>query len=197
MKNRIEYLLFKTVGTVIFNSKNYIEVHPGATQPLLINIKNTLGEYKVRHEIAKELSKRVNAKSICICGIESGGSYYASAVADILKIPLILFRTKEKNYGIGGVFVGNIPKIKGGLITIIEDVIGSGKTSTLNHNALTILGYKTELIAVYSFLPKLTGPLSKVKISVLSNINELCEVGEKLKIFNKNDVELIKKECNF
>ena len=174
-----------------------MEVHPGVMTPLLINIKNTLSNYEVRHKIAKELSKRTSAKTICICGVESGGSYYASAVADILKIPLVLFRTKEKNYGIGGMFVGNIPKVKNGLIAIVEDVIGSGKMSALTHNALVSLGYKTELIAVYSFLPKLVGPLSKIKVSALSDINKLCEVGEKLKSFNKNDIELIKKECDF
>ena len=43
--------------------------------------------------------------------------------------------------------------------------------------------------------PKMIGPMSKIKIFALTNINDLCEEGQRLKFFRKSDVELIKKEC--
>ena len=195
MKNEIEHLLFKTKGVVNFDAKECIEVQPGRTSPLFVNIKSTLGSPKARHKIARELAKRVNPMSICICGIESGGSYYASAVADILKKPLVLFRKKEKEYGTCGRFVGAIPKIKNGLVAIVDDILAGGVISTANNKALTDLGYRSELIVIYSFLPKIIGPMSKIKVSALSDTNGLCAVGQKLKFFRKSDVELIKKEC--
>lgn len=195
MKNEIEHLLFKTKRVVNFDAKEYIEVQPGRMSPLFINIKNTFGNPEARHKIARELAKRVNPISVCICGIESGGSYYASAVADMLKKPLVLFRKKEKEYGTYGRFVGTIPKIKNGLVTIVDDIFAGGVISTANNKALTDLGYRSELIVIYSFLPKVIGPMSRIKVSVLSDTNSLCAVGQRLKFFKKSDVELIKKEC--
>lgn len=195
MKNGIERLLFRIKGVVNFDAKKYIEVQPGIMSPLFINIKSTLSSFEARHKIAREIAKKVNPISICVCGIESGGSYYASAVADILKKPLVLFRKKEKEYGTYGRFVGTIPKIKNGLVTMVDDILAGGVISTANNKALTDFGYRSELIAIYSYLPKMIGSMSRIKISALANINDLCAVGQKLKFFRKSDVELIKKEC--
>jgi len=105
---KVGSLLFETPGVVNYNSSDYIEVQPGVMTPLIINIKSTLAYFNVRVKITKELIKQVSLESVCICGVESGGSYYASAVADMLKKPLVLFRKENKGYGIGQRFVGVI-----------------------------------------------------------------------------------------
>ena len=56
-------------------------------------------------------------------------------------------------------------------------------------------GYRSELIVIYSYLPKMVGPMAKIKVSALSDINTLCKVGLKNLFFTQKDVDLIKKEC--
>lgn len=195
MKCEITHLLFSTEGVVNLDTKKCIEVQPGIMSPMIINIKAILRNVKVRQQLAKELAKRVSSKSIGICGIESGGSYFAAAVADILQKPLTFFRKESKTYGVGDRFVGFLPGKKGGLITMIDDVLAGGMIGTANNKALSKQGYRSELVVIFSYLPKLVGPMAKVRISPLTDINALCETGLELEIFNKNDVKIIKKEC--
>src|SRR4030042_3638663 len=195
MKNKIAHLLFKTKGVVNFDTQNYIEVQPGITSPMIVNIKTTLKEAKTRQKLARELAKKVDPNSICVCGIESGGSYYAAVVADILQKPLILFRKEPKPYGIGGHFVGHLPEKESGLITMVDDVLAGGMISTKKNKALSKKSYRSELVVIYSYLPKMVGPMANIKISSLVDINSLCETGLKIGKFNENDVKIIKKEC--
>lgn len=195
MKNKIAHLLFKTKGVVNIDTNKYIEVQPGIMSPMIINIKETLKNTDVRRRLAEELAKRVNSQSVCVCGIESGGSYYAAAVADILQKSLVLFRKEPKPYGIGGHFVGLLPEEKGGLVTMIDDVLAGGMISTKNNKTLSENGYRSELVVIYSYLPKMIGPMAKVKVSALVDTNSLCETGLELNRFNKNDVKMIKKKC--
>ena len=194
MKNNgIEYLLFRTKGVVNFNSENYIEVQPGIMTPMIINIKSTLNDFNIRSKIVKELIKKINPKTICICGIESGGSYYASAIADVLEKPLVLFRKKTKQYGVGGRFVGTIPNVREGIVTVIDDVIAGGKISSEATKALIAEGYRVEVITIFSYLPKMKKVMSKTKIIYLSDIKNLCKIGKNLNFFTEKDVKLIKK----
>jgi len=195
--DKIAHLLFDTPGVIVYNTKKRIEVQPGVMTPLVVNIKATFADFEVRSEIAKELAKAVSPKSNCICGIESGGSYYASAVADKLRKPLILFRKARKGYGLGDRLVGNPPRVKNGLIAIVDDVIGEGKISTANVLALTRLGYRTEICVIYSYLPEMKDFMHKLRIVPLSDINSLCRVGLRKKRFTVKDVDLIKKECRY
>lgn len=195
MKYEIARLLFNTEWVVNLDTKKYIEVQPGITSPIIINIKATLKDLKLRRRLVSELAKKVSPKSVCICGIESGGSYYAAAVADILGKPLVFFRKNSKNYGFGSRFVGLLPKKKGGLVTMIDDVLAGGMISTTNNKFLSEQCYRSELVIIFSYLPKLAGPMAKVRISFLTDINALCKTGLELEKFNENDVKIIKKEC--
>lgn len=196
-KHLIENLLFDTSGVIHYNVDKYIEVQPGIMTPLVVNIKATFKDFKVRSKIAKELAKKVNPKSICICGIESGGSYYASVIADLLRKPFVLFRKENKKYGLKERFVGELPFKKDGLVTIIDDVIGEGKISTANTKELMQLDYRVEICSIYSYLPEMKDFMKKIRIAYLSDINTLCQVGFKKNIFSKEDIKLIKKECSY
>lgn len=194
-KYSIENLFFDTPGVIHYDTKKYIEVQPGVMTPLVVNIKATFKDFEVRSKIAEELAEQVSPESICICGIESGGSYYASVIADLLKKPLVLFRKKSKEYGLGQRFVGELPSVKNGLITIIDDIIGEGKISTANTEELMRLGYQVEICSIYSYLPEMKEFMSKIRIISLSDINSLCQAGLEKCIFSREDVELIKREC--
>lgn len=165
--------------------------------PLVVNIKGTFCNPELRLIISKKLARLVSRKSICICGIESGGSYYAAAVSDILKLPVVLFRKSIKKYGLEERFVGMIPNKKGGVITIIDDVIGEGKTSTASSKILMNMGYEVEVISIYSYLPKMQSFMNEVRKVSLSNINSICRVGKKIGRFSGDDIKLIKKECKY
>lgn len=193
----IENLLFDVPGVVNYNTKKYIEVQPGVMTPLVINVKETLNDYGVRFKIVKALAELVSPKSVCICGIESGGSYYGSAVADILKKPLVLFRKGFKEYGLNQRFVGALPEDKNALVTIIDDVIGEGKISTAAVTELKRAGYEAEVCAIFSYLPEMKLFMSKIKITYLSDIEGLCQVGMAKRFFSENDVKLIRKECSY
>jgi len=195
MKYEITHLLFNTEGVVNLDTKKYIKVQPGIMSPIIINIKATLKNIKVRQKLAEELVKRVNPKSIGICGIESGGNYYAAAVADILRKPLIFFRKESKKYGIGNRFVGSLPEEKGGIVTIIDDVLAGGMISMANNKFLSEQGYASELVVIYSYLPKMVGSMATVKVTTLADTNSLCGTGLKIGRFSKNDVRIIKREC--
>lgn len=192
----IEYLFFETPGVIYFDPCKYIEVQPKVMTPLVINIKSTLYNPELRLTISKRMAKLISKKSFCICGIESGGSYFAATIADILKLPFILYRKNNKKYGLENKFVGTIPAKKG-LITIIDDVIGEGKISTAVSKILMDMGYKVEVVSVYSYLPKMQNFMDKIRKVSLSNINSLCKVGRKIGKFTINDIKLIKKECKY
>lgn len=190
----IERLLFKIPGVVNFNSQKLFEVKPGRSSPIYINIKNTLGDFETRCKIVRNLSRLISLESDYICGIESGGSYYACVIADHLMKPLVLFRNREKVYGDKGWFVGSIPSGKNKLIAIVDDVIVSGKTITPVIKFLKDKGFKVKLYAVFSYgLDTITSKRFSTTVDSASNINTLCEVGKKLKIFSQEDIDFISK----
>lgn len=195
--DKIVACLFDTPGVIVYNTEKYIEVQPGVMTPLVVNIKGTFYDFKIRSEIARKLAAMVSPESTCLCGIESGGSYYASVVADLLQKPLVLFRKESKGYGLGERLVGRLPDIKGGLVTIIDDVIGEGKISTANVEALTRLGYRSEVCAVFSYRPQMKNFMSQVRIVCLSDLKGLCREGRKRGVFSPGDVALIKKDCRY
>ena len=78
---------------------------------------------------------------------------------------------------------------------MVDDVLAGGIISTKNNKALNEKNYQSELVVIYSYLPKMVGPMTSIKISSLVDINSLCETGLKLGKFNENDVKIIKKEC--
>jgi len=195
MNKKLTRLLFDTRGVVNLDTKKYIEVQPGIMSPLIVNIKATLRNGRVRRQLAHELAKRVSPETTCICGLESGGSYYAATVADILGKPLVLYRKQPKAYGFGGYFVGFLPELKGGLVTMVDDVLAGGMISTSANKALSEEGYASELVVVYSYLPKMVGPMAKVRVAALTDINSLCETGLQLGVLKQDEVDIIKREC--
>jgi len=127
MKNVLEEFLLSTPGCINFSDKPIYEVKPDKFSPIYVDIKATLSDVSTRQRVTDKLTQISVPHVDYICGVESGGSYYASSVADRLGEKLILFRTKSKLYGAKKHIVGEIPK-KGEKILIIDDVLATGKT---------------------------------------------------------------------
>jgi orotate phosphoribosyltransferase len=188
-KNRlIETLLLETPGVVNYSKENTIEVKPGVHSPIYINLKHTLPEYKVRHTIVRKLTELVGDDVDFICGMESGGTYYASAIADLLLKPVILFRKKSKEYGDHKRVVGDLP-LCGSRVAIIDDVFATGLTVSEAVKCFHEIGCKVKIFSIFSYgFNKEIGSRLNVEVYSLANFFNLCCVGEKAKKFSKEDV---------
>lgn len=123
----VEAALLRAPGVVNYSKEDPIEVKPGILSPIYVNLKNTLPDYNTRHLIVRKLTELVGDDPDYICGMESGGTYYASAVADLLLKPVVLFRKANKNYADHKRICGPTPK-KNCLVAIIDDVFATGLT---------------------------------------------------------------------
>lgn len=186
-----EKLLLETDGVVNYSRENPFEVKPGVFLPIYINMKGMLKDFSARVEISHRLADVIGGSYDFICGMESGGSYYASGVADILQKPLLLFRKDEKNYGIKGTLVGDAPP-KAASIAIIDDVFATGLTASSPINYFHGSGCKTKLFVIftYGFDEELIKKL-KTEGSALSNFDNLCIAGQETGKFSQDDVTFL------
>ena len=193
LKNKpIEALLLETAGVVSFSKENTIEVKPGIFSPIYVNLKHTLPEYGVRHAIVRKLTEMVGDTVDLICGMESGGTYYASAIADLLLKPVILFRKKDKAYGDRRRVVGDIPTARS-VVAIIDDVFATGLTVSEAVRYFQYLGCRVKIYSVFSYgLDKEIGKKLGVSVNSLSNFDCLCRIGQRQKLFTADDIIYLK-----
>lgn len=190
--NKIIELFFTTPGVVNISDKDDFEPQPGVFASVYINCKTPLAYPGVRRELAQLVAEHVNNDVTYICGMESGGSYYASAVADLKIKKIILFRKERKKYNIKNYFVGNLPH-KGDSVAIIDDVISSGNTICKAVEHLHEIGCKVKVIALFSYCwdQRIAENLG-IEIVCLSNAEELIEYGLTLKRLSLHNVEIIR-----
>lgn len=185
-------LLVSSPGVINYNPSNFFEVQPGRKSPLFINIKNTLSNMALRKTIVDSLIQNLSSEIDLVCGIESGGSYYASVAADRLNRPLVLFRKNNKTYAEEGRFVGTIPR-DGKRAVIIDDVLMSGTTIDPAVNSLKRLGYVVDVIAIFSYgYEDFVKKRLSVKVFSIANINNLLTAALDKKILTSNDVDFLK-----
>lgn len=190
--NKVVKLLFSTPGVVNISEKDDFEPQPGVFASIYINCKNPLSYPEVRKEMAQLVAEHVNDDITYVCGMESGGSYYASAVADLKMKKIILFRKERKKYNIKNYFVGNLPN-KGDSVVIIDDVISSGNTICKAVEQLQKIGCKVKVITLFSYcwdqqIAKNLG----IEIVCLSNAEELIKYGVVLKKLSPHNIEIIR-----
>lgn len=189
----------KEIIKQLFNCKNVVnisdtdefEVQPGVFSSVYINFKSTLSDYRVRQSISKIISQEVKNNPDYVCGIESGGSYYAASVADTLDKKLILFRKSKKGYNIKNRFAGSVPK-KGERVTVIDDVMSSGNTLAEAVNAFKELGCKVDVAVIFSYCwEKQIASNLGVDIITLSNSKELVQYGLDIGVISPKNAALI------
>ncbi|SRR3989344_3217420 len=192
MNNEVIKLFYSTPGVVNVSNKKDFEVQPGVFNSVYINLKTPLFYPKLRKRLARLLSKYIGRDVKYVCGIESGGSYYASAVADIKDKKILLFRKERKQYNIKNHFVGNLPE-KGDSIVVIDDVIDSGNTISKPVSQLKEIGCKVRAVILFSYWwNKQISRNLDIDITVLSNIEELIEYGLFLKRMSPHNAQIIR-----
>lgn len=187
----VESALLRTPGVVNYSRQNQIEVKPGIFSPIYVNLKNTLPCYEVRHLIVRKLTELVGDDPEYICGMESGGTYYASAVADLLLKPVILFRKANKGYADRKRICGHMPR-KGSCVAIIDDVFATGLTISEAVSYFQKMGCKVKIFAVFSYgFNNEIGKSLDVDVVSLSNFKNLCEIAQDEGKFTKDDVKFL------
>lgn len=189
---KLEKLLVSSPGVLNYNPKIFFEVQPCRMTPIFINIKNTLSNIKLRKIIADGLLNTIPPDIDFVCGIESGGSYYASIIADKLNKPLVLYRKNGKKYAERGNFVGTMP-IKRDKVVIIDDVLVSGATIQPAVYTLKSLGCQICVIAIFSYGHEsfIEKKLS-VNICSITNMNKFLDVAFTQKILTSKDINFLK-----
>jgi orotate phosphoribosyltransferase len=187
----LEIMLVNSPGVLNYNPNLYFEVQPGRKSPIFINIKNTLSNIKLRKIIVQGLLDILPPNIDFVCGVESGGSYYASIIADKLNKPLVLYRKNDKGYAESGRFVGSIPA-KLDNVAVIDDVIVSGVTIKPAVHKLRSLGCQIKVIAILSyghdsFIEK---ELS-VSVCTVTDIHTFLSVALDQKILPAKDIDFL------
>lgn len=150
-RNRVVYkLLFDIPGVVRFLPDDPFEVKPGVFLPMFMNFKETWAKPWERKMLAQELASRIGEKFTWVVGLESGGSYFAVTVANLLGLPLTLIRKTNKEYGEGDFVVGDTPP-KGTNVALIDDVYATGKSAAAAAGWLKEAGCKSNLFTIFSY----------------------------------------------
>lgn len=188
---KVEESLLKTDGVVNYSKDKFVEVKPGIFSPIYINLKNTLPSYETRHFLVRKMSEIIGDEPDYICGIESGGTYYASAIADTLIRPVILYRKESKDYNDKRRLVGMTPT-KGSTIAVVDDVFATGLTVSGVVSFFKELGCKVHLYSIFSYgYEKEIGEKLGVNVSSISNFKNLCAEALREKVFTHDDVEFL------
>lgn len=171
--------LLQIEGCINFSSEYEFEVKPGKYSPVYVNMKLSLSNSSLRKRIVDEMSRQVSSDTTYVCGIESGGSYYASAIADKIGAEFLLYRTKSKSYGVKSPVVGKTP-VKGSKLMLIDDVLATGTTMSSSARYFREFGVDVNIMSVFSYgFDQEISDKYKLEVDSLIKFNDLFEVAKK------------------
>lgn len=186
-------LILNTPGIVNYNRNSFFEVKPGVFSPIYINLKSALNFPHVRKAVVENIARVIDETHDYLCGIESGGSYYAFGAADVLAKPAILLRKSAKLYGEGGRIVGNRPP-RASSVALIDDTLAQGRMLTEAVAWLRQMDCEVKYYCIFSYgLDQYLEKFLNVKITSLVQFQDICTVGKNKGIFNQSDVDFLGK----
>lgn len=190
---RIAKILFETPGVVNLSDRDEYEVQPDVYSSVYINLKSLASNYLSRIEVAKALATKVDASNVdYVCGMELGGCYFASNVADVFGANLVLYRKSDKKYNIKNCFAGNIPTPRSRVV-LIDDVLSSGNTIARAVRELTEIGCTVYVVCIFSYCwDEQIATNLNVPISSLATANHLIEYGTVHNLMTAHNKQLIK-----
>lgn len=190
MSKILEYL-FNCNGVINVSDDDVFEVQSGVYSSIYVNFKATLSDSKTRQAISRIVAQKIVNNCDYICGIESGGSYYAASVADLLNKKLILFRKNKKKYNIKNRFAGTLPS-QGDHVVVVDDVMSSGNTIARAINPLRNMGCKVDAVVIFSYSwEDVIAKNMHVDIKVISTALELIKYGLEKKAISEKNAQLI------
>lgn len=191
-ENEVIRILFTTPGVVNLSKRNDFEPQPGVFASVYINLKAPLAAPRTRKRLVYLLSQHIPSQTEYICGLESGGSYYASAVSDLLDKKLIFFRKTYKEYNASHQFVGLLPK-KEDRVVIIDDVISSGNTANRAIKQLKKIGCEINVLVLFSYgWDQQIAKNLNISVTALSQVEELIDYGLRSKKMAKHNAKIVR-----
>ena len=190
----MERILMEQKGVVNYSREPQFEVKPGIFIPVFIDIKSTQSNHEIRRLITNRLASKIGTEYDHICGLESGGNYYASAVGDSLGKPIVYFRKDNKAYGDRRRLVGIDPN-PGDTIAIIDDVLATGAAITEAIAYFSQIGCKSDAYVIFNY--RTDGEFEEIlkrKILSLANFPDLFKLAEDIGYWLPEDIEYIKRE---
>lgn len=180
-----------------YSPTSNIQFATKAFTPININLEIVASDPTARSIVINKLLTETNNYDEVdyICGIESGGSYFASAIADKHKKKLILLRRRDKIEDLPiSKLVGEIPP-KGSRICLVDDVLSTGLTLSHACKFLKDLGcviVEAKIIYSYGYEKEISKRL-KLDISVISNYNTLINLAISRNIISTSDAQKLNK----
>jgi orotate phosphoribosyltransferase len=172
-------LILRTENVITYAGKDPIEVKPGRHAPIHINFKKTLPFKNVRETLANLLIERIASDGATyVCGLESGGSYFASRCSDDLCVPLALFRKHEKQHAEQGQLAGSNPSA-GSKVAIIDDTLVSGRTvePVIRHMRRFTSDIRVYTLLSYGLDEHICERLRIARIASITQMSSLIEAG--------------------
>ncbi len=127
-------------------------------------------------EVARQMAQLVPSDTDILAGLEMGGISLSTALSLETGLPQVQVRKEAKKYGTKKLAEG--PDIAGKNLTIVEDIITTGKQIILSANDLRILGANVEYaLGVLERNPKARENLqeNKIKLITLFTAEELAK----------------------
>jgi orotate phosphoribosyltransferase len=186
-------ILFETPGVVNLSDRDEYEVQPDVYSSVYVNLKSLASNYLSRIEVAKALAVKFDAASVdYVCGMELGGCYFASHVADLFGADLFFYRKGDKKYNIKNCFAGNIPT-PGSRVVLIDDVLSSGNTIARAVRELTEIGCTVNVVCIFSYCwDKQIATNLNVPVSSLATADHLIEYGTTHNLMTNHNTQLIR-----
>ena len=129
-----------------------------------------------------------------IAGVATAGIPQASIVADRLNLPMGYVRSKAKDHGLKNLIEGELRP--GSKVTVIEDLISTGKSSLAAVDALQEHGYEViGLLSNFNYgIPVAENTIKSygIKSYTLSDYMTLIEVAIENKMINDSEIESLR-----
>ncbi len=169
----------------------------GMKSPIYCDNRKTLSYPDIRNKISEGLIQVIREllpETEAIAGVATAGIPQASIVADRLRLPMGYVRSKAKDHGLKNLIEGDIKP--GSKVTVIEDLISTGKSSLAAVDALQKHGYEVVgLLSNFNYgIPVAENTIKSygLKSYALSDYMTLIEVAIENKMVNDSEIESLR-----
>ena len=191
LEEKVAKALFD-VKAVKINVKEPFIFASGIKSPIYCDNRYILGFSDERDIIVESFVERIDKDTDVIAGVATAGIPWAAFIADRMKKPLCYIRNKPKDHGAGKQLEG--AEVKGKKVTVIEDLITTGKSSLIAVDVLQKEEVKElEVKSIFSYGFKSAEEnyaKYNCKFSSLSNFDILIKILKESKYLTEKEAEI-------
>lgn len=190
------YLL--NIKAVKLNVNNPYTWSSGILSPIYCDNRRILSYPEVRTYIAKSLSLIVQKyfpQTQVLAGVATGAIAHGVLVAQELGLPFVYVRSSQKGHGMGNQIEGELAE--GSKVTVIEDLVSTGKSSLAAVDAL--INAKSEVLgmaAIFTYeLERASENMAEAKCDLytLTNYDTLIRQALNMGLIHHNSLDSLEK----